>query len=234
MFVEKLRKQISKKKSLLCIGLDPDREKLPEILKYEKEAFFLFCREIVDSTSDFAISYKPNIAFFERFGSKGIAEFERLVLYIRETHPEIPIVADVKRGDLFNTAKEYAAYYLADLQVDALTLSPYMGKDSLSPYLSYKGKFAFILCLTSNTGSNDLQKLKIVDSNAYLYEETANFVSRLNQEFPDSCGLVVGGTHPQELSNLRQKHPDLYFLIPGYGAQGGSLEDIYRASGLNS
>jgi orotidine-5'-phosphate decarboxylase len=220
-------------KSLLCIGIDPEWEKLPHTCLSSESPLFEFSKSIVSSTHHYATSWKPNVAFFERFGSKGFRDFERYVEFCKETNENIPIIADAKRGDLANTAKEYAKYYFETLRVDALTVNAYMGKDTILPYLDLGG-FVFILCLTSNPSSVDLQKLILKKSDGFFYEEVSDFCARLDSEYPGQVGIVMGGTHPSELKQMRDRHPDLLFLIPGYGAQGGSLEDIYSACGMNS
>lgn len=232
-FVSKFKRRRDELGSVLCIGLDPEFEKLPEICQKSDRPLFEFCKAIVSSTSSYAVAWKPNLAFFERFGGKGLLEFEAYVRYAKEFSPDIPIIADAKRGDLANTAKEYAKYYFEFLGVDALTVSPYMGKDSLTPYLDIGGTI-FVLGLTSNPSSVDFQKQKLSQNNRYLYEEVAIQMEDLGRSYPGQVGLVVGGTHPEELSNLRKLLPDLYFLIPGFGAQGGDLKSILSASGKNS
>lgn len=232
-FVSKFEKRREQLKSLLCIGLDPEWEKLPNICRTDASPLFHFCKTIVSATHPYATSWKPNIAFFERFGSKGLLEFENYVSYAKEICPEVPIVADAKRGDLANTSKEYAKYYFQSLGVDALTVNAYMGEDSLLPYLDLGG-FIFVLGLTSNPSSQDFQKLKTSESGRFLYEEMAGQMARLEERYPAQVGLVVGGTHPNELLNLRKDHPNLYFLIPGFGAQGGDLGSIFSASGKKS
>lgn len=232
-FVSKFKRRRDELGSVLCIGLDPEFEKLPEICQKSDRPLFEFCKAIVSSTSSYAVAWKPNLAFFERFGGKGLLEFEAYVRYAKEVSPDIPIIADAKRGDLANTAKEYAKYYFEFLGVDALTVSPYMGKDSLTPYLDLGGTI-FVLGLTSNPSSVDFQKQKLSQNNRYLYEEVAIQMEGLGRSYPGQVGLVVGGTHPEELSNLRKLLPELYFLIPGFGAQGGDLKSILSASGKNS
>ncbi|MCU0825307.1 MAG: orotidine-5'-phosphate decarboxylase [Leptospira sp.] len=232
-FVSKFKRRREELGSVLCIGLDPEFEKLPEICQKSDRPLFEFCKAIVSSTSSYAVAWKPNLAFFERFGGKGLLEFEAYVRYAKEVSPDIPIIADAKRGDLANTAKEYAKYYFEFLGVDALTVSPYMGKDSLTPYVDLGGTI-FVLGLTSNPSSVDFQKQKLSQNNRYLYEEVAIQMEDLGRSYPGQVGLVVGGTHPEELSNLRKLLPDLYFLIPGFGAQGGDLKSILSASGKNS
>ncbi len=217
--------------SLLCVGIDPDITKLPPSLEKYPDKLFLFSREIVDATADYAVAYKPNIAFYEAFGSQGIAQFEKLILHIKNNHPNIPIVADAKRGDLDNTARQYAKFFFKELGVDSLTLSPYMGSDTIKPFLEDESKMVFLLCLTSNPDSSELQKKTFSETGRTLYQE----VAFLSEKFsPRNVGLVVGATHPRELAEIRKAHPDRIFLIPGYGAQGASLEEVIAVCGKNS
>jgi len=231
-FYKKFESRRDKLKSLLCVGIDPEWEKLPHDCQKKEFPLFEFAKAIVSSTHPYAVAWKPNVAFFERFGTKGFSEFERYVAYCKEVDESIPIIADAKRGDLANTAKEYAKYYFETLKVDALTINAYMGKDTILPYLELGG-FVFILCLTSNPSSVDLQKLTLKTKDVFLYEEVSDFAARLEEEYPGQVGIVMGGTHPSELSGIRKRHPNLLFLIPGYGAQGGSLAEIYAACGKN-
>jgi orotidine-5'-phosphate decarboxylase len=232
-FHSKFSTRHKKTGGLLCVGLDPELEKLPDFLQKETEPLFVFCKEIVDSTAEYCIGFKPNIAFFERYGSSGILQFEKLIDHIHKKHSESLIIADAKRGDLANTSKEYASYFFKSLHVDSLTVSPYMGKDSTIPYLEADG-FVFLLCLTSNAGSSDLQRKVSLSDNKPLYISVADMANDLCEDFPDSTGLVVGATHPHELKELREKYPSLIFLIPGYGAQGATLDDIIPNSKTNS
>ncbi|TGL75766.1 orotidine-5'-phosphate decarboxylase [Leptospira yasudae] len=217
--------------SLLCVGLDPDYCKLPETIKRSPEPLVHFCREIIDATAPYAVAYKPNIAFFEVFGSSGIRQFEKVIGHLKSNYPHIPIVADIKRGDLDNTARQYARYYFGDLQVDSLTLSPYMGLDSLRPFLEYQDHLVFWLCLTSNPDANQFQKKRFSETGRTLYEEVAHVSSSIS---PLNLGFVVGATNPTELGNLRRQNPDRVFLIPGFGAQGAKLEDLLPVCGRYS
>ena len=221
-------------KSNLTVGLDPEWNKIPEFLKKEEFPLFIFCKEIIDATGEFALAFKPNIAFFERFGSKGIQQFEMAVEYMKHAHPSAIIIADAKRGDLANTAKEYAAYYFQSLELDSLTISPYMGKDTIIPYLENNLGSVFVLCLTSNPSALEFQKWKD-DSRPkqyqILHEAVAHLARELNQEYKGRVGIVVGGTRPSEIAKIRSQEEELLFLIPGFGAQGGSLEEIMEASG---
>lgn len=228
-FNELLEKRINELQSQLCVGLDPEWEKLPSFIKESSEPLFLFCKEIVFHTHSYAVAYKPNIAFFERFGSSGILQFEKTIQYIQEIAPDVLIVADVKRGDLANTSKEYSKYYFENLKVHSMTISPYMGKDSFLPYLESDGHI-FLLCLTSNQGSQDYQNKSLVDGKK-IYELIAQDLNQFASQFPGQLGIVVGATHPKQLGEIRKMAPNLSFLIPGYGAQGGSLSDILPVCG---
>lgn len=232
-FFDKFQNRKKELNSLLCIGLDPELEKLPESIQKSNFALSEFCISIIDATSEFAASFKPNIAFFERFGSKGFLEFEKVIFHLTSNYPHIPIVADCKRGDLANTSKEYAKYFFGELKVDSITLSPYMGEDSIEPYLEYKNHAVFLLGLTSNPSSNDLQKLKS-SSEKFFYEEVIDFSKKLNTKYKNQVGIVVGATHPVELKKIRDKDSEQVFLIPGFGAQGGSLETLLPICGKNS
>ncbi|MEM7180147.1 MAG: orotidine-5'-phosphate decarboxylase [Spirochaetota bacterium] len=234
MFHQKFTKRRNTKKTILCVGLDPDIEKIPSAVAKGSEPLFHFSQRIVDETHRYASCYKINIAFFERFGSAGLMQFEKLVRYIKLNYDGIPILADAKRGDLANTAKEYANYYFENLHVDAITLSPYMGVDSIVPFLKVEKSFVFLLCLTSNPGSQDLQTQKLYKEENMLYHKVAELANSLNKEYINRVGIVVGATHPRELANLRKMFPDLLFLIPGFGAQGGGLSETFQAAGQNS
>ncbi|MDI7164072.1 orotidine-5'-phosphate decarboxylase [Leptospira santarosai] len=218
-------------RSLLCVGLDPDYSKLPEVVRRSPESLFRFCREIIDATASYAVAYKPNIAFFEVFGFSGIRQFEKVIGHLKSNYPTIPIVADVKRGDLDNTARQYARYYFGDLQVDSLTLSPYMGLDTLRPFLEYQDHLVFWLCLTSNPDSIQFQKKRFSETGRTLYEEVAYVANSVS---PSNLGLVVGATNPSELETLRKQNPDRIFLIPGFGAQGAKLDDLLPVCGRYS
>jgi orotidine-5'-phosphate decarboxylase len=235
---EKFQNRFEAIQSLLSVGLDPEWEKLPEVFRKDTEnGLFLFCKEIIDATKEHALAYKPNIAFFERFGSKGFRQLETLIDYIKDSVPDSVLIADAKRGDLSNTAKEYARYYFERLGVDVLTVSPYMGRDSLIPYLQGDLGSIFLLCLTSNPSAVEFQKWE--DSNrglrpGYLHQGVAKLASHMNKEFPGRVGIVTGGTRAYEIESIRKEFPDLIFLVPGYGAQGGDLRQIVFAGGLKS
>lgn len=232
-FIQKFSSRRDSLKSLLCIGLDPELEKLPKLSLDSKAPLVHFTETIVRYTHSYASAWKPNVAFFERLGAEGYFALEHMVRLMKEVSPDVPIVMDAKRGDLANTSKEYAKYFFQTLGVDALTVNPYMGRDSLLPYLDLGG-YIFVLGLTSNPGSTDFQKQKLVGQDNFLYEEVSDRMARLGEEYPNQVGLVVGGTHPSEIQSLRIRHPEMYFLVPGFGAQGGDLESIIQASGKRS
>ena len=220
-FVEKLLNISRKNHSLVCVGLDTDLEKIPEYLLKEEDPIFAFNQKIIDFTSDLVCAYKPNMAFYEAFGSKGWDALKKTCEYIPG---EIPIIIDAKRGDIGNTAKMYAKAFFEVLEADALTVNPYMGKDAVLSFLEYEDKCAFVLCLTSNEGAKDFQ-LSIVDGKP-LYEIVAEKVLSWNEK--ESCGLVVGATRPEQLKRIRKIAPSLPILIPGVGAQAGDIESTVK------
>lgn len=223
--------------SLLTVGLDPEWEKLPDIFQKSENGLFEFCKEIIDATGEFALGFKPNIAFFERFGSKGLAQFEKTIEHIHLQFPEAVIIADAKRGDLSNTAKEYAKYYFGSLKVDVLTVNPYMGRDTILPYLEKDLGSVFLLCLTSNPSAVEFQKWEDNNQNlkpGYLHQGVAKLANFMNKEFPGRVGIVTGGTRAYEVETIRKEFPNLIFLIPGFGAQGGDLRQIVFAAGPKS
>ena len=226
-FADKLLEITRKRDSLLCIGLDTDPGKIPDKLRREEDPVFSFNKEIIDSTGDFAAAYKINTAFYEAMGERGWTSLEKTISYIPDT---ILKIADVKRGDIGNTAKKYAEAFLSNIECDAVTVSPYLGFDSVKPFLEYSNKGVFILCLTSNESSKDFQKLSV--EGKPLYHIVAEKVMEWNTG--GNCGLVVGATHPDELESVRNIAPDIPFLIPGIGAQGGDLEKtIYSGTNEN-
>ena len=231
-FHEKYGARVKRTGSLLCTGLDPDLHLLPEIIKNGPDPLYHYCVEIVDAVHEYSSAFKPNIAFFEAHGYKGIMQYEKLCDYLKKDYPDIPVIADIKRGDIGNTAKEYASYYFGRLGVDAVTVSPYMGGDSIMPFLADDNNFVFALCLTSNPGSADLQKLDMANSEP-LFLSVASMVNEFNTE-KQMCGIVAGATSPAELKILRDKYPDLHMLIPGVGTQGGSAEEIAGIAGKYS
>jgi len=219
-FVEKLNRAVRKNKSLLCVGLDVDPTRIPD-----KVGIFEFNRAIIDATADLVCAYKPNLAFYEALGNEGLDALKQTVDYIPD---DIPVIADAKRGDIGNTAKAYAKALFDHFGFDASTVSPYLGFDSLEPFIEYREKGVFILCRTSNAGAVDFQSLQCETESGPrpLFEIVADKASEWNTH--GNIGLVVGATYPEELKTIRQNHPELPILIPGVGAQGGDLEMAVR------
>lgn len=220
--------QIKAKKSFLCVGLDTDIKKIPQHLLNEEDPVFAFNKSIIDATAEYAVAYKPNTAFYEVYGAKGWASLEKTINYIKEKHPEIFVIADAKRGDIGNTSANYARAFFETLKADALTVAPYMGVDSVEPFLCFEDKWVVLLALTSNKGSKDFQYL-----NAEGKELYKNVLMK-SQEWADDNKMmyVVGATHPEELGEIRKMLPNHFFLVPGVGAQGGDLQAVAR-HGLN-
>lgn len=212
---------IKSKKSYLCVGLDTDIHKIPEILQGEPDPVFAFNSQIIDATKDFCVSYKINTAFYEAMGVRGWESLEKTVNYIPDTHFKI---ADAKRGDIGNTSAQYAKAFFETMPFDALTISPYMGSDSVKPFLKFKNKWVIILGLTSNEGSLDFQKQKI--GQHYLYEEVIKKTSAWGSE--ENMMYVVGATRITDLSKIREIIPGHFLLVPGVGAQGGSLAEVSK------
>lgn len=220
-FYQKLNALIRSKKSFLCIGLDSDPEKLPDGIAKNARGMVEFNRAIIEATRDLAIAYKPNIAFYESQGKEGWEALEKTLQAIPD---DVLIIADAKRGDIGNTSRLYAKTFFEQYKADAVTVAPYMGYDSVAPFLEYKDKGIFILCLTSNPGSADFQYLK--SDGEELYKHVARKLREWNTE--KNIGIVAGATHPEELAGLRELLPDEPFLIPGIGAQGGDLNQVLR------
>lgn len=230
MFSDTLKKIVQKNNSLVCIGIDPIMEKIPSHIKHEKYPFFSFAKEIIDATHDLVCSYKPNSAFFEAEGAKGIEQLKMICDYIKKTYPDMLILLDAKRADIDSTNEGYVKYAFEYLQADAITLHPYLGKNALTPFLNRKEKGMFILCHTSNKGAEELQELKI--NGKELYKVVAEQVTKHYNEF-GNCFLVVGATYPQQLKQIRSiVGQQMTILIPGIGAQGGDLISTLQ-SGLN-
>ena len=229
MNIDSLYKQIKVKESFLCVGLDVDLNKIPPHLLNEKDPIFSFSKGIIDATHSFTVAYKPNLAFFEAYGLKGWKAFEKIIDYLNKNYPNHFVIADAKRGDIGNTAGRYAKAFFENFGVDAVTISPYMGRDSIEPFLSYKDKYAVLLALTSNEGSRDFQFSE--DKGVPLYEK----VLRLSTKFKNSNKLmyVVGATKSENLIAIRKIVPDSFLLIPGVGAQGGNLKEVVQ-NGINS
>ena len=227
-FLDMLGAAEQRNQSLLCVGLDPDVGRLPAPFAGDTSRIFDFCAAIVDATADVALAYKPQIAYFA--ANRAEAQLERLVQHIRRAAPHVPVILDSKRGDIGSTAEQYAIEAFERYGCDAVTLSPFMGRDSFEPYLKRHGKGAFLLCRTSNPGGNDLQfqRLRDMEGQPLLYEHIAQQASgpwNLNGQL----GLVVGATYPQELARVRELAPTLPLLIPGVGAQGGDAAATVQA-----
>jgi orotidine-5'-phosphate decarboxylase len=229
-FQKLLDAAIEKNNSLLCVGLDPVTEKLPKEFHTKENPFFEFNKSIIDATSDLVCTFKPNSAFYEALGSRGVEELKMTCDYIKEKYPNIPILLDFKRGDIGNTNAAYAKFAFDYLNVDAVTLQPYQGMLALEPFLERLEKGLFILCKTSNEGSDEFQNLKLGEK--HLFEIVAETVTnRWNQN--KNCFLVAGATYPEDLERLRKLCGDMTFLVPGVGSQGGALKEILKV-GLNS
>ncbi|MFD2602053.1 orotidine-5'-phosphate decarboxylase [Flavobacterium suzhouense] len=219
-----LFEQIQKKKSFLCIGLDVDLNKIPQHLLATEDPIFEFNKAIIDATHDLAVSYKPNTAFYEAYGLKGWMSLEKTIKYLNEKHPDIFTIADAKRGDIGNTSTMYAKAFLEDLNFDSVTVAPYMGKDSVEPFLAFENKFTILLALTSNEGAFDFQT-KTAEG-----EELYKMVLKTSKEWKNSQNLmyVVGATKAEYFTGIRQIVPDSFLLVPGVGAQGGSLQEVCK------
>lgn len=230
MNAEQLFGQIKRKQSFLCIGLDTERTKLPKHLVNAEYPMFEFNRRIIDATHDLVIAYKPNIAFYECLGTSGWNQLELTIRHIRENYPEILIIADAKRGDIGNTSKKYAETFFKYLNCDAVTVAPYMGSDSVLPFLEYPEKWVIILALTSNPGADDFQFLN-TGNHERLFESVLHKSSQWGNA--DNTMYVVGATRASVLVKVREIVPDHFLLIPGVGAQGGDLSDVVEY-GMNS
>lgn len=220
----KLFEQIKKKRSFLCVGLDSDIAKIPEYLLNTGDPVFEFNRAIIDATAEMAIAYKPNIAFYESRGLEGWLSLEKTIKYIKNVYPEIFTIADAKRGDIGNTSQMYAKAFLETLNFDSITVAPYMGEDSVTPFLQYDGKWVILLALTSNKGAFDFQFFE--NDGEKLYEK----VLKKSQEWGNDQNMmyVVGATKAEMLEGIRKIVPNHFLLVPGVGAQGGSLEEVAR------
>ena len=227
-FTEKLRAAQTQNHSLLCVGLDPDPARFPHEMRGDANRIFDFCARIVDATADLVIAYKPQIAYFAAHRAED--QLERLLAHIRDVAPGVPVILDAKRGDIGATAEQYAREVFERYQADAVTLSPFMGFDSIEPYLKYPGKGAFLLCRTSNPGGDDLQNQVLRDEAGQprLYELIAKLASG-PWNTNGQLGLVVGATYPQEIERVRALAPKLPLLIPGIGAQGGDAKATVQA-----
>lgn len=227
---QELFENIRRKASFLCVGLDTDIRKIPACLRDDKDAIFTFNKAIIDATADLCIAYKPNLAFYESMGLAGWEAFEKTVQYIRTHYPDQFIIADAKRGDIGNTSEMYARSFFDLLDIQAVTVAPYMGEDSVKPFLSYEGHWVILLGLTSNKGSHDFQ-LTLDAEGERLFER----VLRISQTWgnTDNMMYVVGATQGKLFEDVRRIVPDHFLLVPGVGAQGGSLEEVARY-GMNN
>lgn len=222
---QELTQEILAKQSFLCVGLDSDPAKMPKCLFDLHDPIFEFNKAIIDATAPYCVAYKPNLAFYEAYGLKGMESFTKTVGYIRQHHPRHLVIADAKRGDIGNTSQMYARTFFEEYDVDALTVAPYMGEDSLSPFLQYEGKWTVVLALTSNRGSADFQLTEDA-AGERLFEK----VLRRCQQWgtTDNMMFVVGATQGRMFQDIRRLAPDHFLLVPGVGAQGGSLHDVCR------
>jgi orotidine 5'-phosphate decarboxylase len=222
---KQLIEQIFTKKSFLCVGLDTDLNKVPKFLLNEEDPIFSFNKAIIDATAPYSIAYKPNLAFYECYGLKGMEAFEKTITYLKENYPQHFIIADAKRGDIGNTSKMYAQTFFREYNVDALTIAPYMGEDSVKPFLEYEGKWVILLALTSNKGSHDFQLFEDKEG-MRLFER----VLTKSQEWGTTENLmfVVGATQGSLFADIRKLAPNSFLLVPGVGAQGGSLQEVCK------
>ena len=222
---QELIQQIRDKESFLCVGLDTDLKKVPQHLLKEQDPIFAFNKAIIDATAPYCVSYKPNLAFYEADGVKGLMAFEKTVKYLKENYPQHFIIADAKRGDIGNTSAMYARTFFEEYDVDSLTVAPYMGEDSVTPFLGYEGKWVILLALTSNKGSHDFQ-LTEDQQGERLFEK----VLRTSQQWGTSENMmyVVGATQGKMFEDIRKVVPNHFLLVPGVGAQGGSLEEVCK------
>ncbi len=227
--LETLKREIFTKKSFLCVGLDVDLDKIPPFLLKEEDPIFAFNKAIIDATHPYTIAYKPNIAFYEAYGERGWQSLRKTIDYLNEQHPHIFTIADAKRGDIGNTATMYAKAFFEDLQFDSVTVAPYMGQDSVEPFLAFENKVTILLALTSNKGAFDFQTLTTEKSP--LYEQ----VLIRSQKWHNAQNLmyVVGATKAEYLADIRRIVPDAFLLVPGVGAQGGDLKEVCQY-GLNN
>lgn len=218
---QQLFNNIQKKQSYLCVGLDTDINRIPKHLLKEEDPVFEFNKQIIDATKDYCVAYKPNTAFYESLGSKGWQSLEKTINYIQDSHF---VIADAKRGDIGNTSKMYASAFFENMDVDALTVAPYMGEDSVTPFLGFDEKWVILLALTSNKGSTDFQ-FDIQESGGQaLYEKVMRRAQKWGS--PENLMFVLGATHPEKFKELRAIAPEHFFLVPGVGAQGGDLKAL--------
>ena len=222
---KQLIEQIFTKKSFLCVGLDTDLNKIPKFLLNEEDSIFSFNKAIIDRTAPYCVAYKPNLAFYECYGLKGMEAFEKTITYLKEKYPNHFIIADAKRGDIGNTSKMYAQTFFKEYNVDALTIAPYMGEDSVKPFLEYEGKWVILLALTRNQGSHDFQLFEDKDG-VRLFERVLSKAQEWGTT--ENLMFVVGATQGSLFADIRKLAPDSFLLVPGVGAQGGSLQEVCK------
>ena len=222
MKLSSLIEQIKFKKSYLCVGIDPDLDKIPEHIRNQKNSIYTFSKSIIDSTAKFAVAFKFNIAFFEAYGIDGLASLERLIKYVNKQYPDIFTIADAKRGDIGNSSNRYAKAFFEKFGFDSITVSPYMGRDSIEPFLSFKDRHTIILALTSNSGAEDFQFIS--SEGKKVYEHVIVESKKWNGN--ENIMYVVGATKASYIEEIRKLTPDAFLLIPGVGSQGGSLKEV--------
>lgn len=224
MTTQKLVEEIRRKRSFLCIGLDVDLDKVPQHILEEEDPIFAFNKAVIDATHHLSVAYKPNLAFYEAYGLEGLKSLGKTIDYLNDTYPEIFTIADAKRGDIGNTSGMYAKAFFEDLNFDSVTVAPYMGKDSVEPFLAYEDKHTILLALTSNAGAYDFQTEKIEG------EELYKKVLKVSKTWVNGQNLmyVVGATKAEFLADIRNIVPESFLLVPGVGAQGGSLEEVCK------
>ncbi|WP_299226590.1 orotidine-5'-phosphate decarboxylase [uncultured Psychroserpens sp.] len=229
MTTQQLTEQIHKKQSFLCIGLDVDLNKIPKHLLEEDDPIFAFNKAIIDATHHLCVAYKPNTAFYEAYGLKGWKALEKTISYLNENHPEIFTIADAKRGDIGNTSRMYAKAFFEDLEFDSITVAPYMGSDSIEPFLEFKNKHTILLALTSNKGAFDFQTKTVEGKDLYRQ------VLEISKTWKNAENLmyVVGATKAEYFTEIRKIIPNAFLLVPGIGAQGGNLKDVCKY-GMNN
>ena len=222
---KELVEQIFSKKSFLCVGLDTDLTKMPQHIANKEDAIFEFNKAIIDATANYCVAYKPNLAFYEAYGVKGLIAFEKTIKYLKTNYPHHFIIADAKRGDIGNTSAMYAKTFFEEYDVDSLTVAPYMGEDSVTPFLTFDGKWVILLALTSNKGSHDFQLTESKDGER-LFEKVLKKSQQWGNE--ENMMYVVGATQGEMFKDIRKCAPNHFLLVPGVGAQGGSLQEVCK------
>ena len=222
---KQLIEQIFTKKSFLCVGLDTDLNKIPKFLLNEEDSIFSFNKAIIDATAPYCVAYKPNLAFYECYGLKGMEAFEKTITYLKEKYPNHFIIADAKRGDIGNTSKMYAQTFFKEYNVDALTIAPYMGEDSVKPFVEYEGRWVILLAWTSNKGSHDFQLFEDKDG-VRVFERVLSKAQEWGTT--ENLMFVVGATQGSLFADIRKLAPNSFLLVPGVGAQGGSLQEVCK------